>query len=84
MKIADEARVFSFHFLELRREFALRKHLEIYGRRTCPSCKGKVSRKVHGERGRRSFLCPGLPAQGSTAKQSITLVASVTLAQVTA
>jgi endonuclease-8 len=54
-RIADEARVFSFRFLELRREFALRKHLEIYGRSTCPSCKGKVSRKVHGERGRRSF-----------------------------
>jgi endonuclease-8 len=49
-RIADEARVFSFRFLELRREFALRKHLEIYGRSTCPSCKGKVSRKVHGER----------------------------------
>jgi len=57
-RIADEARVFSFRFLELRREFALRKHLEIYGRSTCPSCKGNVSRKVHGERGRRSFFCP--------------------------
>jgi len=57
-RIADEARAFSFRFLELRREFALRKHLEIYGRSTCPSCKGKVSRKVHGERGRRSFFCP--------------------------
>jgi len=57
-QIADEARAFSFRFLELRREFALRKHLEIYGRSTCPSCGGKVSRKVHGERGRRSFFCP--------------------------
>jgi endonuclease-8 len=57
-RIADEARAFSFRFLELRREFALRKHLEIYGRSTCASCGGKVSRKVHGERGRRSFFCP--------------------------
>jgi endonuclease VIII len=57
-RIADEARVFSFRFLDLRREFALRKHLEIYGRSTCPSCRGKVSRKVHGERGRRTFFCP--------------------------
>ena len=57
-RIADDARVFSFRFLELRREFALRKNLEIYGRSTCPSCGGKVSRKVHGERGRRSFFCP--------------------------
>ena len=57
-RIADDARVFSFRFLELRREFALRKHLEIYGRSTCSSCGGKVSRRVHGERGRRSFFCP--------------------------
>jgi endonuclease VIII len=56
--IADEARAFSFRFLELRRTFALRRHLEIYGRSTCPSCGGHVSRKIHGERGRRSFFCP--------------------------
>jgi endonuclease-8 len=57
-RIADDARVFSFRFLELRRTFALRKHLEIYGRSTCPRCGGKVLRKVHGERARRSFFCP--------------------------
>ena len=55
--IADDARVFSFRFLELRREFALRKNLEIYGRSVCPVCAGKVNRKVHGTRGRRSFFC---------------------------
>ena len=57
-QIADDTRVFSFRFLDLRRKFALRRHLEIYGRSTCSSCGGKVSRKVHGERGRRSFFCP--------------------------
>jgi len=56
-RIVDDARVFSFRFLELRREFALRKNLEIYGRSECPSCGGRVSRKVHGSRGRRSFFC---------------------------
>jgi endonuclease-8 len=55
--IADDARAFSFRFLELRREFALRKNLEIYGRSVCPACAGKVTRKVHGTRGRRSFFC---------------------------
>ena len=69
-RIADEARAFSFRFLELRREFALRKHLEIYGRSTCPSCKGKVSRKVHGERGRRSFFCPVCQHTGSRRSNS--------------
>ena len=56
-RIIDDARTFSFRFLELRRRFALRKNLEIYGRSKCPSCGGKVSRKVHGTRGRRSFYC---------------------------
>jgi endonuclease-8 len=56
-QIADDALVFSRRFLELRRQFALRKNLEIYGRSLCPVCGGKVSRKVHGVRGRRSFFC---------------------------
>jgi len=53
-----EARTFSFRFLELRRVFALRKNLEIYGRSTCPSCHRPVRRRVHGIRRRRSFYCP--------------------------
>lgn len=56
-QIVDDARTFSFRFLELRRVFALRKNLEIYGRSECPVCAGRVSRRVHGTRGRRSFFC---------------------------
>jgi endonuclease-8 len=55
--IVEDARTFSFRFLELRRQFALRKNLEIYGRGTCPSCAGKVRRRIHGDRQRRSFYC---------------------------
>jgi len=55
--IVDDARAFSFRFLELRRQFALRKHLEIYGRSSCPRCGGRVTRRVHGLRQRRSFYC---------------------------
>jgi endonuclease-8 len=55
--IVADARTFSFRFLELRRVFSLRKNLEIYGRSVCPKCGGKVSRAVHGTRGRRSFFC---------------------------
>jgi endonuclease-8 len=55
--IVEDARAFSFRFLELRRAFALRKNLEIYGRSVCPVCAGKVGRRVHGTRGRRSFFC---------------------------
>jgi endonuclease-8 len=56
--IIADARAFSFRFLELRRVFALRKNLEIYGRTRCPLCAGVVSRRVHGVRHRRSFYCP--------------------------
>jgi endonuclease-8 len=55
--IIADARVFSMRFLELRRLFSLRKNLEIYRRSACPDCGGKIYRKVHGDRGRRSFFC---------------------------
>jgi endonuclease VIII len=57
-KIVADARVFSFRFLELRKVFALRKNLEVYRRGSCPRCGGKIHRKVHGQRARRSFFCP--------------------------
>ena len=60
--IAHDARAFSLRFLELRRQFALRKHLEIYGRGLCPRCGGRVRRRVHGLRHRRSFYCPSCQA----------------------
>lgn len=55
--IVADARTFSERFLELRRQFALRRNLEIYGRSVCPRCSGRVNRLVHGARGRRSFFC---------------------------
>ena len=54
--VAD-ARTFSFRFLELRKIFALRKNLEVYRRSVCPRCGGKIFRRVHGQRARRSFFC---------------------------
>jgi endonuclease-8 len=55
--ITDDARAFSFRFLELRRRFALRKNLEVYGKSMCMRCGGKIVRRVHGTRHRRSFVC---------------------------
>jgi endonuclease VIII len=56
--IVADARTFSFRFLELRRTFSLRKNLEVYRRSACPRCGGKIERRVHGQRARRSFFCP--------------------------
>jgi endonuclease VIII len=55
--IVADSRVFSERFLELRRQFALRKNLEIYGRSACTRCGGRVTRTNHGTRNRRSFIC---------------------------
>jgi endonuclease-8 len=55
--ITDDARAFSFRFLELRRAFSLRKNLEVYGKTLCSRCGGKIARRVHGTRQRRSFFC---------------------------
>lgn len=55
--LVADARTFSFRFLELRRIFSLRKNLEVYRRSVCPRCGGKVERRVHGQRARRSFFC---------------------------
>jgi len=55
--IVADARTFSFRFLELRRIFALRTNLEVYGKSTCPRCGGAIQRRVHGQRARRSFFC---------------------------
>jgi endonuclease-8 len=55
--IVADARTFSFRFLDLRRIFALRKNLEVYRRSACPRCGGKIERRVHGQRARRSFFC---------------------------
>jgi endonuclease VIII len=56
--IVADARTFSFRFLELRRVFSLRKNLDVYGRSVCPRCGGKIQRRIHGQRARRSFFCP--------------------------
>jgi endonuclease VIII len=67
--IVADARTFSFRFLELRRVFSLRKNLEVYGRSVCPRCGGKIARRVHGQRARRSFFCmkcQGVRTSGSS------------------
>ena len=67
--IVADARAFSLKFLELRRVFALKRNLEIYGRRTCPSCGKPVHRRTHGVRRRRSFYCAVCQKTGRISRQ---------------
>lgn len=57
-EIAQQTRLFSQKFLELRKIFQLKKHLQIYRKKECPICKSTIIRKKTGKRQRWSFFCP--------------------------
>ena len=53
----EEARRYSFEFLEWKKQYVLRKHLLVHGRGQCPVCGGKLVRRHLGVRNRRAFFC---------------------------
>ncbi len=55
--IALNTRLFSQKFLELRKQFELKKNLQIYRKKECPHCGSSVQRKKTGKRNRWSFFC---------------------------
>jgi endonuclease-8 len=56
--LIDQARTYSFDFLEWRRAHVLRKHWLVHTRRTCPGCGGALVKTYPGTRKRRAFFCP--------------------------
>jgi endonuclease-8 len=56
--VVEQARNYSFEFLEWKRQFVLRKHWLVHNKGTCPSCHGKLTREWLGTTNRRSFFCP--------------------------
>lgn len=56
--VVEQARQYSFDFLEWRRAFVLRKHWLVHNKGVCPSCSGKLTRAWLGVTDRRSFFCP--------------------------
>ena len=58
-KVAAEAREFSMLFYQTKQQDTpITSHLQIYRKRTCPVCSGKISGKKTGLRRRISFFCP--------------------------
>lgn len=57
-KLIKLAQTFSFQFYAWRKQFVLRKNLIIYQKSVCPSCAGKVVRRLTGKRRRWSSYCP--------------------------
>jgi endonuclease-8 len=56
-EMVKEARVYSFQFLEWKKEFTLRKHWLAHNKSICPRDHVKFTRAYLGVRHRRSFFC---------------------------
>lgn len=56
--LVEQARKYSFEFLEWKRAFVLRKHWQVHNKGICPECGGKLTRAWLGHTNRRSFYCP--------------------------
>ena len=56
-QLINEARQYSFDFLEWKKAFVLKKHWLIYTKKTCKSCGGPISKEYSGKTKRRTFFC---------------------------
>lgn len=56
-KMIEEARNYSFDFLEWKRNFVLKKNWLVHTKIVCPDCGGKLTKKNTGKGFRRSFFC---------------------------
>jgi endonuclease-8 len=56
-KMIEEARIYSFQFLEWKRNYELKTHWLAHTKKICPRCKGPIIKKYTGQKKRRSFIC---------------------------
>jgi len=66
--VVEQARQYSFEFLEWKRAFVLRKHWLVHNKGICPSCNGKLTRAWLGKTDRRSFFCEHCQKRYGTAR----------------
>jgi endonuclease VIII len=55
--LVEQARQYSFEFLEWKRAFVLRQHWLVHNKGVCPRCNGRLTRAYLGKRERRTFFC---------------------------
>jgi endonuclease-8 len=55
--LVDQARQYSFEFLEWKKAFVLRQHWLVHNKGVCPRCNGRLTRAYLGTRQRRTFFC---------------------------
>lgn len=56
-KMIHEARIYSFEFLEWKRNYELKKHWLVHTKKLCLRCNFKIIKKYTGKKKRRSFIC---------------------------
>ena len=56
-ELVEQARQYSFDFLEWKKQFVLRKHWLAHTKRTCPRCNIPLKKAHLGRTNRRSFWC---------------------------
>ena len=56
--LVEQARQYSFDFLDWKRQGVLRQQWLVHTKRTCPHCGGPISKTYPGTTRRRAFFCP--------------------------
>jgi endonuclease-8 len=69
-KMVEEARIYSFQFLEWKRAFVLRRHWLVHNKGVCPRCEIKLHRAHLGTTHRRTFFCDRCQIRYSSARRS--------------
>jgi endonuclease-8 len=74
-QLVEQARQYSFEFLEWKKAFVLRKHWLVHTKRICPRCHIPLSKAHLGKTERRSFYCQQCQVlYGATAGQGVARV----------
>ena len=55
--LINEARIYSFDFLEWKKQYVLKKNWLAHSKRTCTRCKIPITKKHAGQTKRRTFFC---------------------------
>jgi endonuclease VIII len=55
--LIKQARIYSFDFLEWKKQFVLKKHWLAHTKKKCPRCKIPLNKKYMGKTKRRTFFC---------------------------
>ena len=56
-EMIDEARIYSFQFLDWKKKYELKKHWLAHTKKTCLRCNLPIIKKITGTKKRRSFFC---------------------------